>query len=43
MPEAFVRCSDVTLLIGERQLPVHSQLLAAKSAFFASMWVASRA
>lgn len=38
MPEAFVRCADVTLVIGGRELPVHSQLLAAKSAFFASMW-----
>jgi len=33
-----VRCADVTLAIGGRELRVHSQLLAAKSAFFASMW-----
>ncbi len=29
--------------VHSRELPMHSQLLAAKSAFFASSWVASRA
>jgi BTB/POZ domain len=38
MPEAFARCADVTLAVGERELPVHSQVLASKSAFFAGMW-----
>lgn len=38
MPEAFARCADVTLAVGARELPVHSQVLASKSAFFAGMW-----
>jgi BTB/POZ domain len=38
MPEAFARCADVTLAVGDRELPVHSQVLASKSAFFAGMW-----
>lgn len=38
MPEAFLRCADVVLVVGERELPVHSQVLASKSAFFAGMW-----
>lgn len=38
MPEAFMPCADVTLVVGQRELPVHSQVLASKSTFFANMW-----
>ena len=38
MPEAFARCADVMLAVADRELPVHSQVLASKSAFFAGMW-----
>ena len=37
-PTAFASCADVVLIVEGRRLPVHSQILASQSAFFANMW-----
>ncbi len=37
-PAAFASCADVVLVVEGRRLPVHSQILASQSAFFANMW-----
>ena len=37
-PAAFSACADVVLVVQGRRLPVHSQILASQSAFFANMW-----